>query len=52
MGKNTSSVLNQNPNNIWSSISTTNSDWIKNEGKYFLFLFIKDVLIIKKKFDK
>jgi len=39
MGKNTSSVLNQNPNNIWSSINTNNSDWMKNEGNLIYKMF-------------
>ncbi|ORX59880.1 hypothetical protein BCR36DRAFT_274281 [Piromyces finnis] len=31
MGKNTSFVLNQNSNNLWLSVNSNNSDWIRNE---------------------
>jgi len=37
MGKNTSTILNQNSNNLWTSINTNNSDWLKNEEKNLNF---------------
>jgi len=44
MGKNTSSVINQNSNNLWSTINSNNSDWIKNEGNILFTKMYKSLL--------